>query len=112
MVLVTQTSDPDHELPLEQGFATVRNSIHPHPFGPGDRIELPDATWEVVECNHTDHSIGFVVQSVQAFAYLVGGVPPPDTVEKLSGVDLLIREATPVCPMQRGPHTRQAFQGW
>ena len=79
---------------FEQSFAYLRNSINLHPVHPGDRIDLPDATWEVVQCNHTDHSVGYIIESTQTFAYLVGSVPPADTVERLKGLDLLIPEAT------------------
>ena len=79
---------------FDQSFAYLRKSINLHPVRPGDRIELSDGTWEVVKCNHTDHSIGFIVESTQRFAYLVGSVPPAETVEKLKDLDLLIPEAT------------------
>ena len=79
---------------FDESFAYLKNSINLHPVRPGDRIDLPDATWEVVKCNHTDHSIGFIVESTQTFAYLVGSVPPAETVEKLKDLDLLIPEAT------------------
>ena len=79
---------------FDQSFAYLKNSINLHPVHPGDRIDLPDATWEVVKCNHTDHSIGFIIESTQTLAYLVGSVPPAETVEKLKGLDLLIPEAT------------------
>ena len=79
---------------FDQCFGYLKNSINLNPLRPGDRVELPDATWEVVECNHTDHSIGFVVESTQKLAYLVGAVPPAATADKLKGLDLLILEAT------------------
>ena len=79
---------------FDQNFAYLKNSINLNPVRPGDRIVLPDATWEVVRCIHTEHSIGFLIESTQTFAYLVGSIPPSETVEKLKGLDVLIPEAT------------------
>ena len=73
----------------------MKNMVNLHPINPGDRCELPDATWEVVKTTHTDHSVGFIVESSQRFAYLVDGVmPPSETVERLKGLDFLVLEAT------------------
>jgi len=66
-----------------------------HKIAPGDVIELPDSTWEVVKTDHTDHSVGFIVHAARTWAYLVDGiVPPPETAERLPQCDLLILEAT------------------
>ncbi len=73
----------------------MKHKLELHPVRPGDTFELPDAKWRVVKTTHTDHSVGFIVESSKSFAYLVDGVvPPPETVKKLSGLDMLILEAT------------------
>jgi ribonuclease BN (tRNA processing enzyme) len=73
----------------------MKERVNLHPIQPGDKFELPDATWEVVKTTHTDHSVGFIVESSQEFAYLVDGVMPlPETVERLTNLDFLILEAT------------------
>ncbi|MFH1131617.1 MAG: MBL fold metallo-hydrolase, partial [Pseudomonadota bacterium] len=71
---------------FDQSFAYLKQWIYLHPVRAGDRIVLPDATWEVVKCNHTPHSIGFIVEATQKFAYLVGSVPPAETIEKLKDI--------------------------
>jgi phosphoribosyl 1,2-cyclic phosphate phosphodiesterase len=79
---------------FDRDFAYLGRSVQLHPFQVGDRIELPDAVWEVVRTRHSDDSVGFIVHAARTFAYLVGVVPPAPTVERLHGVDLLIQEAT------------------
>jgi phosphoribosyl 1,2-cyclic phosphate phosphodiesterase len=80
---------------FEQELAYLRRRVNVHPVGPGDVLDLPDAAWEVVKTTHNEHSVGFVVRGPRAFAYLVDGiVPPPETVGRLKGCDLLITEAT------------------
>jgi len=80
---------------FDQELAYMKRRVDLHPIQPGDKLEVPDATWKVVKTTHTDHSVGFVVESSQRFAYLVEGVmPPPETVEHLKGLDFLILEAT------------------
>jgi len=80
---------------FDQELAYMKNRLNLHPVKPGDRFELPDATWEVVKTTHTEHSVGFIVESSQRFAYLVDGVtPPPETVQRLKGLDFVILEAT------------------
>ena len=80
---------------FDQELAYMKKRVNLHPIQPGDRFELPDATWEVVKTTHIDHSVGFIVESSQKFAYLVDGImPPPETVERLKELDFLIIEAT------------------
>jgi phosphoribosyl 1,2-cyclic phosphate phosphodiesterase len=79
---------------MDNDFAYLGRTVEVHPFRVGDRIELPDGVWEVVKTTHTDASVGFVVRAARTFAYLVGVVPPAETVERLRGVDVLIQEAT------------------
>ncbi len=80
---------------FEQELAYMRSRVLLHPIQPGDRIELEDAVWEVVKTTHTEDSLGFIVEAGQRFAYLVDGVvPPPQTVERLKGLDLVVLEAT------------------
>jgi len=80
---------------FDQELAYMRNRVNLHPIEPGDKFELPDASWEVVKTTHTDHSVGFIVDSSHKFAYLVDGVlPPPATLKRLKDLDFLILEAT------------------
>jgi len=75
----------------------MKNWVNVHPIQPGDILNLPDATWEVVniKTTHNEHSVGFVVRCAHTFAYLVDGIlPPPETVRRLEGCDILITEAT------------------
>ena len=66
---------------FDQEPTHVRGIVDLYPVQPGERSELPNATWEVVRTTHTDHSVGFIMECSQMFAYLVDGVvPPPDTV--------------------------------
>ncbi len=82
-----------HHFEEEMGY--FRNKVNLHPLQPGDRIELPDATWEVVKTTHTDDSVGFILEAGLRFAYLVDGVvPPPATIGRLHDVDVLVIEAT------------------
>lgn len=79
----------DHELEW------MKAKVRLHPIAPGDQVKLPDATWEVVKTEHTDHSVGFIVDSSRKFAYLVDSItPPPETMEKLEDLDFVILEAT------------------
>ena len=80
---------------FEQELEYMKNKVNLHPVQPGDTFKLPDAIFEVVKTNHTDHSVGFVVESSKRFAYLVDGVmPPSETMNRLKNLDLLILEAT------------------
>lgn len=80
---------------FDQELAYTKGRINLHPIRPGEKLDLPDGTWEVVKTNHTADSIGFIIEGSQKVAYLVDGiVPPPETVERLNGVDLLILEST------------------
>lgn len=82
---------------FDQELAYMKPHVNLHPIAPGDRVELPDATWQVVKTSHTEHSVGFIVEASQCFAYLVDGViPPPETLECLdkANLDLAIIEAT------------------
>jgi len=82
---------------FDQELAYMKSRVNLHPIGPGDRFELPDATWEVVKTTHNEHSVGFVVEASQRFAYLVDGVTPPvQTLERLkkTNLDFVILEAT------------------
>ncbi len=80
---------------FDQELAYMKNRVRVHPIRPGDKFELPDATWEVVKTTHTPHSVGFIVESSQRFAYLVDGVmPPSETLERLKELDFIVLEAT------------------
>ena len=80
---------------FDEELAYVKPAVTLHPVQPGDRLDLPDATWEVVKTTHTDHSVGFIVEAARRFAYLVDTVePPPETTARLQGLDLLVVEAS------------------
>ncbi len=87
------TQDVLNHFDLELWY--MKDRVIRHEVTVGDRIELPDATWEVVKTTHTEHSIGFICEGNRKFAYLVDGViPPSETIERLDGVELLIMEST------------------
>lgn len=76
---------------LNQELAYMKDRFNLHPVKPGDRFDLPDASWEVVKTNHNEESVGFIVTSSRKFAYLVDGVvPPAATIQRLQGLDFLI----------------------
>lgn len=80
---------------FDQELAYMKRQFSLHATRPGDRWELPDATWEVVKTTHNDHSVGYIVEASTRFAYLVDGVtPPPATMARLRNLDLVILEAT------------------
>jgi len=80
---------------FNQQLGYMSAKIELHPVEPGDVIELPDASWEVVKTTHTDHSVGFIVEASQRVAYLVDtAVPPEATMDRLDDIDLLILDAT------------------
>ena len=80
---------------FNQQLGYMAAQIELHPVEPGDVIDLPDASWEVVKTKHTDHSIGYIIESSQRVAYLVDTAHPPKaTMERLSDLDLLILDAT------------------
>ena len=73
----------------------MKEQVELHPVRPGYVVELPDATWEVVKTTHTEHSVGYIVESSKRFAYLVDGVvPPKETIERLNDIDVLILESS------------------
>lgn len=79
----------DHEL------SWMKDKVTLHPIAPGDHLELPDATWDIVKTTHTDHSIGFIINAAKKLAYLVDGVTPPlATLQRLTDLDVVILEAT------------------
>jgi len=78
-----------------QQLGHMEEQVELHPVRPGDVVELPDATWEVVKTTHTEHSVGYIIESSKRIAYLVDGVVPPnETIESLSDIDILILEAS------------------
>ncbi len=80
---------------FDQELAYMKNRVRIHPIRPGDKVELPDATWQIVKTAHTPNSVGFIVESSQKFAYLVDGVmPPSETLGRLKNLDFIILEAT------------------
>lgn len=80
---------------FNQQLGYLAAEIELHPVEPGDVIELPDASWEVVKTEHTDHSVGYIMKSSQRVAYLVDTtVPPKATMDRLNDLDLLILDAT------------------
>jgi phosphoribosyl 1,2-cyclic phosphate phosphodiesterase len=80
---------------FDEELAYAKTKLCIHPIEPGDVIEVPDASWEVVKTTHTDHSVGFIVRARRSFAYLVDGVVPPDaTIRRLINLDLVILEAS------------------
>jgi len=79
---------------FEQSWEFVAHRLRLHPVKPGDVIETPDAEWEVVKTTHTTNSVGYVAEAGKRFAYLVDSIEPPQaTVERLTGIDLLILES-------------------
>ncbi len=98
---VEQWSPIDIYLPRQvvknfnQQLGHMKKKVNLHPVQHGDLIELPDASWEVVKTKHTDHSVGYIVESSQRVAYLVDTtVPPEATMDRLNDLDLLILDAT------------------
>jgi len=80
---------------FERDFAWMKDWFELHTIKPGDRVQLKDATWEVVKTTHTEYSVGYIAKAKTKFAYLVDGVvPPPETISRLEGVGMLIVEAT------------------
>lgn len=80
---------------FEQELAYMKRRFSLHSIQPGDRWELPDATWEVVKTTHNDHSVGFIVEASMRFAYLIDGITPPsETFARLRNLDFVIMEAT------------------
>ncbi len=80
---------------FERDYEGMKEWFELHTVGPGDRFQLEDATWEVVKTTHTEYSVGYIVETETKFAYLVDGVvPPPETIDRLEGLDLLIVEST------------------
>lgn len=80
---------------IEREYGWLMKWFNLHTIKVGDMIQTGDASWKVVKTNHTQHSVGFVVNARTKFAYLVDGiVPPPETVKELTGIDLLITEGT------------------
>jgi len=80
---------------FDEELSYTKQHIVVHPTTVGQTINLPDAKWEIVKTNHTEHSVGFIVESGRRFAYLVDTyMPPPETIKRLRNLDLLILEAT------------------
>ena len=80
---------------FNQQLGYMASRVELHPVEPGDVIELPDASWAVLKTKHTDHSVGFIVESSQRVAYLVDtAAPPKATMDRLNDLDLLILDAT------------------
>ncbi len=80
---------------FNQQLGYMSPQVELHPVEPGDVIELPDASWEIVETTHTDHSVGYIIESNQRVAYLVDtAAPPKETLDRLNDLDLLILDAT------------------
>ncbi len=80
---------------FEHDYDGMKKWFQLHTIEPGDKVQLKDATWEVVKTTHTEYSVGFIVEAETRFAYLVDGIiPPHETVSRLTGLDLLIIEST------------------
>lgn len=80
------------------GFSWTKFRYNIHPIKPGDTIELPDATFEVVKTNHSVDSVGYIITTPnKSIAYLVDGeIPPEETLIRLdrTKLELLILEGT------------------
>lgn len=83
---------------FERDFAWIGERFNLNPISPGEIIDLPDATFEVVKTNHTPDSVGFIITNTRrSFAYLVDGIIPPEqTIKRIivSKLDFLILEGT------------------
>ena len=80
------------------GFSWAKFRYDIHPVKPGDIIELPDSTFEVVKTTHSPDSVGYIIlTSNKTFAYLVDSVvPPKETINRLKELELdfIILEST------------------
>ncbi len=80
---------------FERDYGGMKDWFQLHTVQPGDKIQLEDASWEVVKTTHTDYSVGYIADAGTKFAYLVDSVvPPPETIERLEGLEMLILEGT------------------
>jgi phosphoribosyl 1,2-cyclic phosphate phosphodiesterase len=83
---------------FDRDFAWAKSRFNLHPVTPGDVIDLPDATFEIVKTTHSVDSVGYIISSPNTtFSYLVDGViPPEETLKHLKQkkIDLLILEGT------------------
>ena len=80
---------------IEREYGWLKQWFELHTIKVGDMIQTDDASWKVVKTTHTQHSVGFIVNTGTKFAYLVDGVIPPlETTKELVELDLLITEAT------------------
>jgi len=82
---------------FKRDFAWMSGRYNLHPIKPGDKINLPDATWEAVKTTHTPTSMGYIAElnNGKKFAYLLDSiVPPPKTIDRLKGLDFIILEGT------------------
>lgn len=83
---------PEGSMPFfEKAMGYMSGSVVLHPVNPSDVIETVDASYEVVKTNHTADSVGYIVRSVKSMAYLLDSyIPPHETVEKLSDMDIIV----------------------
>ncbi len=80
---------------FERQMHFMERFVKIHPVQPGMTIELADATYEVVKTQHTEASVGYIVNSGKRFAYYLDtGYPTPEMIEQLTDIDFLIVEAT------------------
>ena len=79
---------------FKQELSFLAGSVELHPHEVGDVIALQDARWRVVKTNHTDTSVGYVIEGSRRVAYLVdGATPPQETAEVVRDADVLALEA-------------------
>ncbi|MHA2269371.1 MAG: MBL fold metallo-hydrolase [Promethearchaeota archaeon] len=83
---------------FDRDFSWAKSRFKIHPLNPGDFIELPDATFEVVKTTHSIDSVGYIITTPRkTIAYLVDGIiPPTATIERLKEInlDIIILEGT------------------
>ncbi len=80
---------------LEQELSYMKKTCDLRVIEAGMTLNIGLLRYIPVKTSHFKDSVGFIIEGKRRIAYLGDGVrPPDDTLELLSGVDLLILEAT------------------
>jgi len=80
---------------INNHFSYLKNILNINPIKVGDKINISDCEIEIVKTNHTETSVGFIINASKSICYLGDGIEPEEkTIRKIKNCEYLICEST------------------